>query len=58
MQKQYFTYLKQWLKHCGKRNSDSLSPPVNSVLQFLTEHKHKGLGYTYSALNSAWSALS
>lgn len=36
----------------------SLSPPVNSVLHFLTEHKYKGLGYTYSALNSAWSAMS
>ena len=36
----------------------SLSPPVNYVLHFLTEHKYKGLGYTYSALNSAWSAMS
>ena len=55
-QKQYPTYLKQCLKDCDERNSDPLSPPVHSLLQFLTELKHTGLGY--SALNSARSGLS
>ena len=48
-------YPKQWLKHCGKRNSDPFYPSVNSVLQSATGLKQKAL--SHSALNSARTAL-
>ncbi|XP_038065690.1 uncharacterized protein LOC119735825 [Patiria miniata] len=54
--KQYSGYLERWLRFCRQGQVDPICPPVNTVLDFLAELYHSGLGY--SALNTARSALS
>lgn len=44
------------MQFCTERTIDTFAPSVNSVLDFLTNLYHKGLGY--SSLNIARSALS
>ena len=55
-QKQYDTYLKQWLKFCADRQRTEHRPSVSLGLDFLYSLHQKGLGY--SAINTARSALS
>ena len=54
--KQYDVYIKKWTKFCAERESDQFHPLVVDVLDFLTELYEKG--FTYSAINTAHSALS
>ena len=54
--KQYEMYIKKWTKFCAVRQADQFLPLVVDVLDFLTELYEKG--FTYSAINTARSALS
>jgi hypothetical protein len=54
--KQYWSYIQNWLCFCAERQINSMSPTVNSVLEFLARLFHSGIGY--SGLNTARSALS
>ena len=54
--KQYDVYIKKWTKFCAERETDQFLPLVVDVLDFLTELYEKG--FTYSAINTARSALS
>ena len=54
--KQYSGYIKKWTAFCLQRKINHLQPPVGAVLDFLSELFEQGL--TYSAINSARSALS
>ena len=54
--KQYDVYIKKWTKFCAERQADQFLPLVVDVLDFLTELYEKG--FTYSAINTARSALS
>lgn len=54
--KQYSCYIKKWELFCAQRKTDCVQPPIEEVLDFLTELYSKGL--TYSAINTARSALS
>ena len=55
--RQYESYLKRWELYCGERKIDALSASVIQGVNFLIElyQKHQ---LSYSALNTAWSALS
>lgn len=55
-QREYDLYIRQWLSFCSERHVSVTSPPLGSVIEFLTALFHKGL--SYSALNTARSALS
>ena len=55
-QKQYAGYLQKWQRFCSGQKVDTLLPPVEEVLHFLTELLEANCGY--SALNTARSALS
>ena len=55
-QKQYMTYIEQWLDFCGKRNINYCQPNVSDVIHFLMQLFNNGL--SYSAINTARSALS
>ena len=54
--KQYWSHIQKWLCFCAERQINSMSPTVNSVLEFLARLFHSGIGY--SGLNTARSALS
>ena len=54
-QKQYTTYIKQWLSFCEKGSKNGFQPSLQDILEFLTAQS-KRLGY--SAVNTARSALS
>ena len=54
-QKQYTTYIKQWLTFCEKGSKNAFQPSLQEILEFLTAQS-KRLGY--SAVNTARSALS
>ncbi|XP_046564208.1 uncharacterized protein LOC124273040 [Haliotis rubra] len=54
--KQYKTYWDRWIKFCSRKQVDSVSPPIEMVLEFLYELYSEGL--SYSSLNTARSALS
>ena len=54
--KQFDVYIKKWTKFCAERETDQFLPLVVDVLDFLTELYEKG--FTYSAINTARSALS
>ena len=54
--KQYRCYIKKWLQFSNTRQIDPFNPPINSVLDFLTEQFSSGVGY--STINVAYSALS
>lgn len=53
---QYATYFKRWNNYCDSRGKSSVLPSVELVLDFLT-HLYES-GYSYSAINTARSALS
>ena len=53
-QKQYTVYLKKWAVFCRERQITAYSPILMDVLEFL----HTQLHLSYSALNTARSALS
>ena len=55
-QKQYKTYIEQWLKFCGERKINCYSPQIGEALDFLAGLYDKYL--SYSTLNTARSALS
>jgi len=55
-QRQYNSHIRKWRKFCAERQTDSIRPPVELVVEFLTEMFDQGLGY--NSLNSARSALS
>ena len=54
--KQYMCYIKKWLHSSNTGQIDPFDPPINSVLEFLTELFSSGFGY--STINVAYSALS
>ena len=54
--KQYDVYIKKWTKFWAERQADQFFPLVVDVPYFLTELYDKG--FTYSAINTAHSALS
>ena len=54
--KQYDVYIKKWTEFCAERQANQFYPLVVDVLDFLTELYEKG--FTYSAINTARSALS
>ena len=54
--KNYASILRQWLSFCSKRNYDSRTPSVTSVLNFLTSLYDRGIGH--SQINKVRSALS
>ena len=54
--KQYRTFWKKWKNFAGEQSVNPLCPPVNKVLDFLTELYEQGLGY--SGINTARCALS
>ena len=54
--KQYSVYLKKWRNYCDKENLDCLNPGIILAIEFLGLLHKQGLGY--SAVNTAWSALS
>lgn len=54
--KQYSTYITKWTNFCNQREIDHTCPAVAFVLDFLTDLYHQG--FTYSAINTARSALS
>ena len=41
--KQYRCYIKKWLQFSNTRQIDPFNPPINSVLEFLTELFYQGL---------------
>ena len=51
--KQYKTFHARWFQHCGKEKIDPFCASIESVIEFLTNLFHLGLGY--SALNPAGS---
>ena len=55
-QRQYDLYTRQWLSFCSERHFSLTSPPLGSVIEFLTALFRKGL--SYRPLNTARSALS
>ena len=55
-QKQYKTYIEQWVKFCGERKMNRHSPQIGEALDFLAGLYDKNL--SYSTLNTARSALS
>ena len=55
-QKQYKTYIEQWVKFCGDRKINCHSPQIGEALDFLAGLYDKNL--RYSTLNTARSALS
>ena len=55
-QRQYDLYIRQWLSFCSERHASVTSPPLGTVIEFLTALFRKGL--SYSAFNPARSALS
>ncbi len=55
-QGQYRTYIKKWCEFCSTRKIDAHSAPLSEVAEFLTDLYHAG--FTYSAINTARSALS
>ena len=55
-QKQYDLYIGQWLSFCSERHVNVTSPPLGTVIEFLTTLFCKGL--SYSGFNTARSALS
>ena len=55
-QKQYDVYIKKWQQFCAERQADPLHSTVEVILDFLTDLYDKG--FSYSAINSARSALS
>ena len=54
--KQYSVYINKWLEFCAKEKWEPTDPNVIHCIQFLMS-LYK-IGYKYSALNSARSALS
>ena len=54
--KQYRFYIKKWLQFSNTRQIDPFKPPINNVLESLTELFSSGFGY--STINVAYSALS
>ena len=54
-QKQYKTYIVQWLKFCSERKINCYSPQTGEALDFLAGLYDKHL--TYSTVNTARSAL-
>ena len=54
--KQYQVYLKRWRKFCNKENIDPLVRNEIKALEFLQQLFNQG--YSYSAINTARSALS
>lgn len=54
--KQYVSYINRWLVFCGEKQADSIRPPVGVAIDFLTDLY--GKGHSYSAINTARSALS
>ena len=54
--KQYDVYIKKWTKFCAERQANQIHAIVVDVLDFFTELYEKG--FTYSAINTARSALS
>ena len=55
-QKQYDVYIKKWQHFCTERQANPLHSTLEVILEFLTELYDKG--FSYSAINSARSALS
>lgn len=53
---QYDSYIKRWILFCTQRQINSVSPPVEQAIEFLTQLYYQGL--SYSAINTARSALS
>ena len=53
--KLYMCYIKKWLQSSNTRRIDPFNPPINSVLEVLTELFSSGFGY--STINVAYSAL-
>lgn len=52
----YDTYYKKWVQFCHRRKITPLCPNGDTLLEFLTELYDNG--YSYTALNSARSAVS
>ena len=55
-QKQYQVYIQKWSNFCAQRKIDHNQPTVEQALEFFTYLYEQGL--TYSAISTAWSALS
>ena len=55
-QKQYDVYIKKWQQFCVERQANPLHSTLEVILEFLTDLYDKG--FSYSAINSARSALS
>ena len=54
--KQYDTYIRKWIAYCSRGDVNPSKPPINAIMNFLTELHNNGLGY--SGLNTAKSAIS
>lgn len=54
-QKQYATYLREYISYCSQRQIDRVQVSIHQILDFLTELYDAGL--EYSAINTARSAL-
>ena len=55
-QKQYKDYIQKWSNFCAQRKTNHNQPTVEEDLEFFTHLYTQGL--SYSASNTAWSALS
>ena len=53
---QYDSYIKRWVLFCTQRQINTVSPPIEQGIEFLTQLYSQGL--SYSAINTARSALS
>ena len=53
---QYKSYIKKWISYCTQWEVHHISPPLNKVLEFLTQQYMQGM--SYSAINTCRSALS
>lgn len=55
-QKQYSSYLRRWEQYCGEWQINPISATVVDGINFLSDLYQEEL--SYSAINTAWSALS
>ncbi len=54
--KQYVSYINRWISFSREKQADTIQPPIGIAVDFLADLYGKGL--TYSAINTARSALS